>query len=140
MNMFKPTNAKTPAEYLAAIDEPRRSDVVALHDLIVKTVPQLKPFILVGMIGYGQYRYKSPSGREGDWSVLALASQKNYISLYVMCVEDGKYLAESYKEKLPKASIGKSCIRFKKLADVDLAVIKELLQKAAQIGPMHPSA
>lgn len=54
--------------------------------------------------------------------------EKNYISLYVMCTKDGQYLAESYKERLPKASIGKSCIRFKHLSDVDLEVIEQLLK------------
>jgi hypothetical protein len=136
MNMFKPNTSKTPEEYIDKIDEPRRSDILELHKLIIKTVPKFKPFMISGMIGYGSYHYKYPSGREGDWSIVSLASQKNYISLYVSCIDKEKYLAESYKDKLPKASIGKSCIRFKKLEDVDLDVIKEILLKAEKIGGM----
>lgn len=128
--MFKPTDAKTPTEYINMIgDEDRRAEVKKLHEVIQSWVPELGPHILYGMIGYGTFHYKSRSGREGDWSVVALASQKNYISVYV-CATDGKqYIAEKYKDKLPKASIGRSCIRFKKIADIDLDVLKEIIKK-----------
>ncbi len=132
--MFKPTLAKTPEEYILAIEEPRRKEVEVLHAFIQKTVPDLKPHILSGMIGYGTYHYRYASGKEGDWSLVALASQKNYISVYVCAIEDGIYIAEQYKDKLPKASIGKSCIRFKKLADIDMQVLKEILKKAEKVG------
>jgi hypothetical protein len=118
------------------IPEPRRQDIQTLHNLIQKTVPNLKPRILSGMIGYGSYHYRYASGREGDWSLIALASQKNYISVYVCCTDNGVYLAEEYKDKLPKASIGKSCIRFKKLSDIDLSVLTEIIKKAKKIGGM----
>src|SRR6059036_1918307 len=113
--------AKTPEEYLAGVDETRRADLRRLHGLIRKTLPKLKPHIMGGMgtnmIAYGTFHYKSASGREGDWAIVSLAAQKNYISLYVCVVDakDGAYLAERYKDKLPKASIGRSCIRFKRL-------------------------
>lgn len=76
MNMFKVTTAKTPEEYIDLITEPRKSQIKFLHDFIQKTVPKLKPLIIVGMIGYGKYRYKYVSGREGEWAIIALASQK----------------------------------------------------------------
>ena len=132
--MFKPTAATTPEEYIAAIPQPRQQDIQQLHNLITKTVPTLKPHILAGMIGYGSYRYRYASGRQGDWSVIALASQKNYISVYVCAVDHDKYLAEQYKAKFPKASIGKSCIRFKTVKDIDQAILTELIKKAEQLG------
>ncbi len=136
MNMFKPTSATNPDEYITLIPEPRKQEIETLHALIQKTVPSLKPRILSGMIGYGSYNYRYASGREGDWSLIALASQKNYISVYVCSMEKDKYLAEIYKDKLPKASIGKSCIRFKKLADIDLTVLTEIIKKAEKLGGM----
>ncbi len=136
MNMFKPTTAKTPEEYISLIDEPRRSEIRELHELIQKTVPKLKPHILAGMIGYGTYHYQYASGREGDWSIIALASQKNYISVYV-CASDGKeYVAEKYKSKLPKANIGKSCIRFKHISDLDLKILQEVI-RAGEKSPAY---
>jgi hypothetical protein len=87
------------------------------------------------MLGYGGFRYRYASGREGDASLIALSSRKNYISLYVLCADESGYLAERYVERLPKASIGKSCVRFKRTDDVDLGVLRELLEDAGRIGP-----
>ena len=134
MNMFKPTAAKTPEEYIASIPEPRRQDVQTIHELIQKTLPALKPHIMSGMIGYGTYHFRYASGKEGDWSLICLASQKNYISVYICSLENGAYIAESYKDKLPKASIGKNCIRFKAITDIDLEVLTEIIKKAEQAG------
>lgn len=128
--MFKPTKARTIEEYIDSIQEPRKSDIIELDKLIKKAVPSLKPVFAANMLGYGMFHYKSKSGREGDWPVIALASQKNYISLYVCAVFGDKYIAELYKDKLRKASIGKSCIRFKRLSDVNLKIIEEILKKA----------
>ena len=82
------------------------------------------------MLGYGSIPYKNYKKEIIDWPIVSLASQKNYISIYVCATEDGKYLAESYKDKLGKVSVGKSCIRFKKLEDLNLPALKELLKKA----------
>jgi hypothetical protein len=136
MNMFKVTDAKNPQEYIAKIDEPRKSEIQKLHDLIREYAPKLEPFMISGMIGYGKYHYKYPSGREGDWCTIALASQKNYISVYVCVMNGEQYLAERYKSELPKASIGKSCIRFKKTVDIDLEILKEIIKKSASLPPM----
>jgi uncharacterized protein YdhG (YjbR/CyaY superfamily) len=133
------TDAATHDEYIERLAEPRRSDVRALHELIRRTVPQLEPTMEFGMLGYGKYHYKYPSGREGEWMLVAVASNKNYISLYVTpAAPDGGYLAERYKEQLPKASIGKSCIRFKRLGDLDQDVLEKLLRRVAELGA--PSA
>ena len=63
----KPVGAASIDQYFAQIDEPRKSEVVALHQLISKAVPKLKPALVSGMIGYGKYHYKNASGREVDW-------------------------------------------------------------------------
>jgi uncharacterized protein YdhG (YjbR/CyaY superfamily) len=129
------TTATTPEEYIGALDEPRRSEIEQLHDLIRATVPELEPHILGGMLAYGRYHYKYASGREGDWSIIALASNKNYISLYASASTESGYVAEKYKDALPKANIGKSCIRFKKVADLDTDVIKKILRESSSL--MH---
>jgi hypothetical protein len=85
------------------------------------------------MIGYGSYHYKYASGREGDCAIIALASQKSYISVYITASENGEYVAEKHKAELPKASIGKSCIRFKKLAEIDLKVLEKLVKLGAKV-------
>lgn len=132
MNL-KPVGAQTPEEYLDQIDEPRRTDMVKLHQLILDTVPELTPSIQSGMIGYGVYHYKYASGREGHCPVIALASQKQYISVYVSATENGEYIAERSRNDLPKANIGKSCIRFKRLSDIDIKVLTRIVKTGARL-------
>jgi len=122
-------------DYIAALAEPRRTDVAALDALIREHAPGLEPVVAGKMLGYGPFHYRYASGREGDTTLLGLASQKRYISLYVLCANGGRYLAESYAERLPKASVGKSCVRFARLSDVDSAVLAELVAEAARLGP-----
>jgi Domain of unknown function (DU1801) len=135
------SRAQTPTGYIASLEEPRRREIRMLHRLIRRVAPGLKPVVLHGMLGYGPFHYRYASGREGDTTTLALASQKRYISLYVTCSDpSGAYLAESYRDQLPKADIGKSCIRFKRLDDVDLDVITELVTRAAELGGTSATA
>jgi hypothetical protein len=128
------SDAKTPKEYIAKLDEPRQTEIKRVDKLIRQTVPQLKPFIMAGMLGYGPFHFKYPSGREGDWFRIGLASNKSYISLYACAADERGYVAERYKKKLPKANIGKSCVRFKKLDDLDIEALKALLRETAQTG------
>jgi uncharacterized protein YdhG (YjbR/CyaY superfamily) len=121
----KPVAATSVENYIEQIPEPRRGAIKKLHAAIKKAVPKLKPSIQYGMIGYGTYIYKYANGKEGNAPVIALASQKNYISVYVSGAEKDRGL-------LPKASIGKSCIRFRKLEDIDLAVLTKMIQASAQ--------
>jgi hypothetical protein len=121
----------TPAEYIAKLDEPRKSDVATLDKMIRKLAPKLKPFIHAGMLAYGPCHYKYASGRQGDWFRIGLASNKNYISLYI-CATDGKcYVTEHFKKALPKANIGKSCVRFNRLSDLDEAALSKLIRVGA---------
>lgn len=124
----------TPGEYLARLEEPRRSEVTALHNLIRERAPLLEPYIQSGMLGYGKYHYEYASGRSGDWCRIALASNAQSLSLYAMAADDRGYVAERFKARLPRASIGKSCVRIKRLGDVDLAVIAELIEATARMG------
>lgn len=134
--MFKTTTAETPADYIDRLEEPRRTDIRELDALIRKSAPDLEPHIASGMLAYGKYHYKGKT-TEGDWFHIGLASNKNYISLYVMAVdEENGYLAESYKDRLPKANIGRSCVRFKRLGDVDRDTLADLISKGAEFRPV----
>ncbi len=130
MNMFKPTKAKTMKEYFQALPPDRREAMEFLDAFIRKTAPKLKPYFSYNMPGYGAFPYRNYKNEQIEWPVIALASQKNYISLYVCAVEKGKYIAEMYKKDLGKVSVGKSCIRFKKISDLDLDTLKKVLKLA----------
>lgn len=130
MNMFKATKAKTVKDYLKAVPPERKEAVEFLHAFIQKTVPKLKPHFAYNMLGYGAFPYKNYKNEQIEWPVIALANQKNYISLYVCAVDNGKYIAEKNKKELGKVSVGKSCIRFKKVSDINLDALKKVLKLA----------
>jgi hypothetical protein len=130
MNMFKPVKAKSIKEYFAALPDERRSTLGFLHKFIQKTVPTLAPNFIYNMPGYGTFKYENHKKEIIDWPIIALASQKNYISLYVCAIENGEYIAEKYKKTLGKVNVGKSCIRFKKIEDLNLKTLEKVLQLA----------
>jgi hypothetical protein len=125
----------SPDEYIDSLEEPRQSDVRAIDELVQRVAPQLVRDFERGMITYGSYHYRYASGREGDWYPIALASQKRYVSLYVMAENERGYLAESYRDRLPRADIGRSCVRFSDLSDIDLEVVAALVREGASYKP-----
>ncbi len=130
--MFKPTKATTVEAYLKAVPKERKELIVFLHGFIKKTVPKLKPHFAYNMLGYGSFPYVNYKKEKISWPVVALASQKNYISLYVCAVDVKGHLAEQYKKELGKVSVGKSCIRFKTVENLHLPTVKKLLKQAAK--------
>jgi hypothetical protein len=128
-------NVPTPAEYIAKLNEPRKSEIATLDRIIRKLAPKLAPFIRAGMLAYGPWHYKYDSGREGDWFRIGLASNKNYISLYILATDGKTYVTEKFKKALPKANIGKSCVRFKRLSDLDEAALEKLIREGAAPPP-----
>lgn len=117
---------------LAGLREP---DLRKLDALITQTVPHLERSLFTSPsmngIAYGMYHYKYASGREGDWPLISLTNQKNYLSLYVSAMKDDKYLPEIYGSRLGKVSVGKSCIRVKKIDDINVEAIKQIVREAA---------
>jgi len=128
--MFKPTKATTVKEYIGAVPQDRREIIEFLHEFIQKTVPKLKPYLAYNMLGYGDFPYRNHKKDMIEWPIIALVNQKNYISLYVCSVQDGKYVAETHAKELGKVSVGKSCIRFKKIEDLHLETLKNVLKLA----------
>ena len=123
-------SVKTPGEYLAAMPDAQRTDARRLHSLIRKTAPSLKPFVASGMICYGPMHVRYASGREVDWFVVGLGGRKNGLALHVMPPADGSPMPEIKKDRFPKSDVGKSCVRFKKLADLDEGAVVALVRAA----------
>ena len=130
--MFKPAKADSTEAYLAQLPEERRMILEKLDQLIRKFAPKLKPVFSYNMQGYGAFKYTNYKKEVIDWPTIAIASQKNYVSLYICAVEGNEYIAEKYKADLGKVSVGKSCIRFKKLEDVNLDMLNKVIRLAAQ--------
>ena len=130
MNMFAKNEAQSVEEYLLMVPEDRKKDVDFLHDFIQKAVPNLKPYFASNMIGYGSFYYLDSKKQKKEWPIIALANQKNYISIYVCTVIEDKFLAKKYAEELGKLSKGIGCIRFKKIEDINLETLKIVLKLA----------
>jgi hypothetical protein len=135
---MKPT---TPDQYLASLPADRRAAMLVLHAAIRKAVPKPTPEIMMMMgsplIGYGKYRYKSSSGREGDWFLIGLTAGKSHYSLHICAADKGGYLAEQNAAKLGKVKAGRSCINFKKLEDLKLDVAMALVKQAVKSGGIN---
>ncbi len=130
----KPTDASVDA-YLAAIpDEQRREECRVIAEMMQRAT-KTKPQMWGSMIGFGSYHYKYPSGREGDWFLTGFAPRKKALTLYIMA---GFVQYDALLEKLGKYRTGKSCLYIKRLDDVDLEVLEELiLLSVNQVAQEH---
>ncbi|HLO98475.1 MAG TPA: hypothetical protein VK171_07765 [Fimbriimonas sp.] len=121
-------------EVIDQIEEPRKSELLQVHNLITSVVPNWEQWIVNGHLGFGKYTYKGASGREGEWFNIALKPLKNEIGIYVCAVgPNGSCMAVSYADKLGKASIGQSCIRVKSISTLNLDELKNLFQDAKRV-------
>jgi hypothetical protein len=125
----------TVKEYLDAIPEERKEPVKAARKLILANLPEG----FVEVFAYGMIVYVIPLSRYPDTynkqplMLAALASQKNYMSLYLMNVYGDKATEEWFKEEFRKSGkkldMGKSCVNFKKLDDLPLELIGEVIAR-----------
>jgi len=81
-------------------------------------------------IGYGIHLMKYADGKTRGFYKIGLSANTTGISIYIMGIEDKKYLANTFGEKIGKASVTSYCIKFKKLNDINIEVLKEAIQSA----------
>lgn len=128
-------------EYITSHKEPKRTDLENLHQIILELMPKCKLWFLDGKndenkivsnpnIGYGIHIIKYADGKTRDFYKIGLSANTTGISVYIMGIEDKKYLANTFGEKIGKASVTSYCIKFKKLDDINIEVLKEAIQFA----------
>ena len=129
----------SPDEYLATLPEETRGDMTTLHERIDAALPGHRRSLWEGVfwggseqsiIGYGDYSYVRSDKTPVEWFIVGLARQKNYYSVYVNAADGRRYLTEAYAGRLGKVKMGKSSISFRRLADVELEVLMELVERA----------
>jgi hypothetical protein len=134
----------TPDEHIASLPDGVREDIATLDSRISQVMAGQERVLWEGVfwggsqqriIGYGSYRYKGRSGAEGEWFVVGLAAQKNYLSLYVSGAEGGTSLAKLYAPRIGKVKAGSANLQFRRAADLDLDVLKEMVAKARDLTP-----
>lgn len=123
--------AATDKDVLAFIneyvdDEQKAQDSLTLIDMMRNITGHEPKMWGPTMIGFGDWHYVSPSGREGDWFSMGFSPRKAAISLYITM--DAAAHPELMK-KLGKHTTGKGCIYVKRLSDVDMNVLEELARK-----------
>jgi hypothetical protein len=107
----------------------RQSDSYVILDLL-KDITQEEPKMWgTSIIGFGKYHYKTKSGIESDWMQIGFSPRKQSLTLYLM---DGYDKYGSVLEQLGKHKIGKSCLYINKIEDVNLEVLKSLLESSYQ--------
>ena len=126
-------------KHITGQPEPKRSDMQALHDLILQVSPACKLWFLDGKdtegktvsnpnIGYGFQTMKYADGTTREFYQIGLSANKTGISVYILGIEDKKYLAQTYGKELGKASVTGYCIRFKTLKDINADVLKAAIR------------
>jgi hypothetical protein len=132
----------SPDEHIASLPDGVREDIATLDARISEVMAGQERVLWEGkfwggsqqrIIGYGSYRYKGRSGAEGEWFVIGLAAQKNYLSLYVNAAEDGQYLGKAYAPRLGKVKAGSANLQFKRADDLDVDVLVEMVAKARDL-------
>jgi hypothetical protein len=126
-------------KYITAQPEPKRSDMQELHRQILLVMPKCKLWYLDGKdekgkivsnpnIGYGAYSIKYADGTTKEFYQIGLSANTAGLSVYILGIEDKKYLTQTYGEKIGKASVTGYCIRFKALKDIKIDVLKEAIR------------
>jgi hypothetical protein len=126
-------------EYAATQPEPKRSEMQQLHHMILALMPASKLWFLDGKdekgktvsnpnIGYGSQTIQYANGKTREFYQIGLSANTTGISVYIMGVDDKKYLAQTFGQKLGKASVTGYCIKFKSLTDINLDVLKTAIQ------------
>jgi hypothetical protein len=126
-------------EYIATQPESKRSDLQELHRIILELMPDCKLWFLDGKdeqgrtvsnpnIGYGVQTRKYANGKTKEFYQIGISANTTGISVYILGIEDKKYLAETYGKELGKASVSGYCIKFKTLKAVNMAALKAAMR------------
>jgi hypothetical protein len=122
-------------KYITSQPEAKRSDMQALHRIILQVMPACKLWFLDGKnsenktvsnpnIGYGSYTIKYADGKIREFYQIGMSANTTGISVYILGINDKTYLAKTYGKKLGKASVTGYCIKFKALKDISIDVLE----------------
>jgi hypothetical protein len=108
-------------------DAQKKRDSLAIHDLMAQITGAKAEMWGTSIVGFGRYRYKYASGREGEWPIVGFSPRKQNLTVYIMSGFDG--YPELMKD-LGKYKTGKACLYIKSLDDVHVPTLKRLIRKS----------
>lgn len=125
--------------YIYSLPEAKKSDMVALHAFICEIMPKTQLWFLDGKdesgkmvsnpnIGYGSQTLNYADGSTKTFYQIGISGNSTGISVYIMGLKDKNYLKENFGKDLGKASVTGYCIKFKKLNDLNLNVLKSAIK------------
>lgn len=125
--------------YIATQPEPKRSEMQQLHQMILALMPSCKLWFLDGKdekgktvsnpnIGYGSQAMKYANGKTREFYQIGISANTAGVSVYIMGLNDKKYLTQTFGRELGKASVTGYCIKFKTLADIKIEALKAAIQ------------
>jgi hypothetical protein len=130
-------------EYITSQPEPKRSDMQALHSLILQVIPGCNLWFLDGKnsanktvsnpnIGYGVHTITYADGKTREFYQIGISANKTGISVYILGIKDKQYLARTYGKKLGKASVSGYCIKFNTLKDIDIDILEAAIRHGVE--------
>lgn len=125
--------------YIESQPEPKRADIEALHLRILRALPNCKLWFLDGKddkgkvvsnpnIGYGLQTIKYADGKTKEFYQIGISANTTGVSVYIMGIEDKKYLPKTYSETIGKASVTGYCIKFKTLKDINIDILETAIR------------
>ena len=136
-NKTKPTGSSV-VEFLEGVaHEQRKKDSFVVLELMKKVTQEEPTMWGPSIVGFGEYHYKYESGREGDFFLTGFSPRKQSLTLYIM---GGFSQYESLLAQLGKHKTGKSCLYINKLDDIDMDILKKMIQKSVKyISEKYPA-
>jgi nucleoid DNA-binding protein len=129
-------NEASVEDFLSNIpDEKKRKDAFEVLELMQDITKQPAKMWGSNIVGFGTYKYKGKSGREGEWFVTGFSPRKQNLTLYF---SGGFEQHDDLMEQLGKYKTGKSCLYLNKLEDIKLSVLKKLIK--ASVASMKKTA
>lgn len=123
-------NKQSVFDFLKQIQpEQKQDDSFHLLDIMQKVTGLTPRMWGDSIIGFGEYYYKYPSGREGKWFLTGFSPRKQNLAIYLV----GCYLEDNLEDllcKLGKHKTGKSCLYISKLSDIDKSVLEDLVLRS----------
>ena len=130
-------------QYIASQPEPKRSDMQALHRLILQILPACKLWFFDGKnsenktvsnpnIGYGFHTMQYADGKTREFYQIGMSANKIGISVYILGVKDKSYLARTFGKTLGKATVSGYCIKFRTLTGINVDVLQAAIRYGAE--------
>ena len=130
-------------EYIASQPVPKRSEIQELHERTLQVLPGCKLWFDNGKnsegktvsnptIGYGSQTLKYADGKTKDFFQIGISGNTTGISVYILGIPDKTCLAQTYGEKIGKASVTGYCIKFKALKDINIDILEAAIRYGSE--------